>query len=346
MNLGDIARKRLHFLTLIMAAFAVFMAPQAASAQDADVAVEAVDGESSAVESAEAAYTPLGSDMIKGQPTSFEDDWLASMSFQEQYSPNGEYAVWMHDAVLMPLIVGISIIVLFLLMWLVVRFNKRRNPVPSRTSHNTFIEIVWTLLPVFILILVAVPSLTLLSAQYKSPPEDALTIKVTGYQWYWGYGYPDNGDFEVISNMMAEEDAVANGLPPQLAVDNRMVVPFGETIRIQTTGADVIHSFAIPSLWFKIDSVPGRLNEKTMFIKEEGIYYGQCSELCGARHGYMPIAIEAVSREKYDQWVLSQGGSLGVEEEIAAAELAEAETEEVADDAAAEEDSEEASEAV
>lgn len=350
MKLGDIARKRLHFLTILMAAFAVFMAPQAAMAQD-EVAPAVSAEVADSVSVVEAAYTQLGPEMIKGQPTSFEDDWLASMSFQEQFSPNGEYAVWMHDAILMPLIVGISIFVLFLLLWLIVRFNKRRNPVPSRTTHNTFIEIIWTLVPVLILIGVAVPSLTLLSAQYESAPEDALTIKVTGYQWYWGYGYPDNGDFEVISNMMPEEEAAEKGLPRQLAVDNRMVVPFGETIRIQTTGADVIHSFSIPSLWFKIDSVPGRLNEKTMFIKEEGIYYGQCSELCGARHGYMPIAIEAVSREKYEQWVLSKGGSLGVEEELGAEEeLAEAVADEASEgtdaDAEVDDEGEEAVEAV
>ena len=159
-----------------------------------------------------------------------------------------------------------------------------------KTSHNTLIEVIWTVVPALILLAIAVPSIGLLSAQYKSPPEDAITVKAIGYQWYWGYAYPDNGDFEVVSNMLDKEEAEARGEPHQLAVDNRMVVPAGVPIRIQTTAADVIHSFAVPSLWFKLDAVPGRLNEKMLFIDEPGVYYGQCSELCGARHGYMPIA--------------------------------------------------------
>ncbi|TNE35198.1 MAG: cytochrome c oxidase subunit II, partial [Alphaproteobacteria bacterium] len=148
----------------------------------------------------------------------------------------------------------------------------------------------------------------------ETPPEDAVTIKVTGYQWYWGYSYPDNGDFEVISNMLSDEDAEARGEPHHLAVDNRMVVPAGVPLRIQTTAADVIHSFAVPSLWFKLDAVPGRLNEKPLLIEEPGVYYGQCSELCGIKHGYMPIAVEALPRDKWEAWVREQGGSVGGEE--------------------------------
>ena len=144
------------------------------------------------------------------------------------------------------------------------------------------------------------------------------SIKTNGYQWYWGYEYVDNGGFEVISNMMPEADAVSQGYPSQLEVDNRMVVPVGVPIRIQTFGADVIHSFAVPSLWFKLDAVPGRINEKVMIVEEEGIYYGQCMELCGARHGYMPIAVEARSMEDYEAWVLSQGGTLPGAEPAAA----------------------------
>src|SRR5690606_14390935 len=149
------------------------------------------------------------------------------------------------------------------------------------------------------------------------------------YQWYWGYTYPDNGGFEVISNMLPEEEALARGEPPQLAADNRIVVPVGEPLRIQVTAADVIHSFAVPSLWFKIDAVPGRINERLLTIKEPGIYYGQCSELCGARHAYMPIALEAVPREQFEAWVLSKGGTLGAAEaaaEPAAAPLQEPES--------------------
>ena len=251
--------------------------------------------------------------MIKGQPVD------GAYGFQPQYSPIGEEGLWMHDALLMPIITVITIFVLFLLLWVVVRFNKRRNPVASKTSHNTFIEVIWTVIPVLILLVIAVPSIRLLAAQYEAPPENAITIKATGYQWYWGYTYVDNGGFEVVSNMMSEEDALAGGFPHQLEADNRMVVPVGVPLRIQTFGADVIHAFGIPSLWFKIDAVPGRINERMLTINEPGIYYGQCMELCGARHGFMPIAIEARPLDEYNAWVLSKGGSLAGAEEAAAA---------------------------
>jgi len=189
------------------------------------------------------------------------------------------------------------------------RFNKRANPVASRTSHNTLIEVIWTLVPVLILVGIAIPSITLLARQYKPAPDNAITIKATGNQWFWTYAYPDNGGFEVISNMLPDDEAVKRGEPAKLGVDNRLVVPVGEPIRLQTTGADVIHSFAVPSLWFKLDAVPGRINEKVLVIEKPGVYYGQCSELCGARHGYMPIAIEALPRDKFDAWVLTQGGT-------------------------------------
>ena len=233
-----------------------------------------------------------------------------ALGFQPQYSSLGEQALWMHNWILMPIITFICILVLGLLLWVVVRYNRRANPVPSKTSHNTLIEVIWTLVPVIILGVIAFPSIKLLSDQFASPPKDALTIKATGYQWYWGYSYPDNGDFEVISNMLSEEEAHARGEPGHLAADNRMVVPVGEPLRIQVIGADVIHAFGIPSLWFKIDAVPGRINEKTLTIREPGIYYGQCMELCGARHGYMPIAIEAVPRPQFEAWVRSKGGTL------------------------------------
>ena len=154
------------------------------------------------------------------------------------------------------------------------------------------------------------PSVALINKQFTPAPEKAITIKATGNQWYWTYKYPDNGDFEVISNMLPNDKADAAGEPRQLAVDNRMVVPVGEPIRFQTTGADVIHSFAVPSLWFKLDSVPGKLSEKQLIINEPGVYYGQCSELCGTRHGYMPIAIEALPRPEFNRWVLEQGGKI------------------------------------
>lgn len=334
MTLGDNARKRLHLLTFLASALAFMATPQAVSAAAAapapvaaaaaapaapaapaaEVAAPAGDAAAAAAPAADLpAYTPLGPDMIKGQPVD------GAFGFQPQYSANGEYARWMHDGILLPLITAICVLVLFLLLWVMARYNRRTNPVPSKTSHNTLIEVIWTALPVLILVVVAVPSLTLLARQFRTAPENAVTVKVTGYQWYWGYTYPDNGGFEVISNMLPDDKAVAAGEPAQLAVDNRMVVPVGEPIRIQTFGADVIHSFAVPSLWFKLDAVPGRLNEKVLTIKEPGIYYGQCSELCGARHGYMPIAIEAVSRPQFEAWLRSKGGTVGKAEAAAPA---------------------------
>lgn len=351
MIFGDLARKRMQSLTLLIAALALSAPLQPALAQaPAGPAVETNESEPSdrlpaagspvaSVQDAASAnvadpdapvqaaaepstldvapgagaYTPLGPEWIKGAPTP------GAMTFQPQYSPDGNFALWFHNGILLPLIVAICLLVLGLLLWVITRFNRRRNTVPSKTSHNTLIEVLWTGIPVLILVAIAIPSITLLARQYRSPPADALTIKATGYQWYWGYTYPDNGGFEVISNMLDEGEALARGVPPQLEADNRMVVPAGELIRIQTTGADVIHSFGIPSLWFKIDAVPGRINERTLLIEEPGIYYGQCMELCGARHAYMPIAIEALPRPQFDAWVLAQGGTLGGEDAAAPA---------------------------
>ena len=246
------------------------------------------------------------------------------IGFQDQYSPLGKYGLWMHQAILLPLITVISLFVLGLLLWVVARYRKSANPIPSKTSHNTLIEVIWILIPTLILAGVAIPSIDLLAKQFKPAPEKALTIKATGNQWFWSYTYPDNGGFEVISNMLPLEEAAKRGEPGQLAADFRMVVPVGEEIRVQVTGADVIHSFAVPSLWFKIDAVPGRINEKTMFVSEPGVYYGQCSELCGARHGYMPIVIEALPRDKYNAWVMTQsGGTLdGMSKPVEAAPVA------------------------
>ncbi|MXP13708.1 cytochrome c oxidase subunit II [Altererythrobacter confluentis] len=330
MNFGNLPRGAVRMITTLAAAAALAVAPQALSAQDVTEAAvsapavqqaDAAPGTVVATDTAPAApaagdaaagYTPLGSEWIKGQPVD------KGITFQEQYSKDGKFALWMHDVVLLPIITAICLFVLGLLLWVVVKFNRRSNPVASKTTHNTFIEVVWTLVPVLILVGIAVPSITLLARQYESPPADAVTVKATGYQWYWGYTYPDNGGFEVISNMLTKEQAVANGEPHQLAVDNRLVLPANTPIRLQTTAADVIHSFAIPSLWFKLDAVPGRLNERMLTIEEPGIYYGQCSELCGARHGYMPIAIEALPRPQWEAWVRSQGGTVGPQPTAAA----------------------------
>ena len=240
------------------------------------------------------------------------------INVQEQFSPTGRFAEGFHHAMLW--VMGIiCVFVLILLVYVMIKFRAKANPVPSRTTHNTLLEVVWTLVPVLILVGIAIPSISLLAQQYRTPPKDAVTIKATGYQWYWGYSYPDNGDFEIISNMLSDEEADAAGEPRKLAADNRMVVPAGVPLRIQTTGADVIHSFAVPSLWFKLDAIPGRLNERLLTIEKPGVYYGQCSELCGARHGYMPIAIEALPMNEWRAWVAAQGGTFGDEEAAPAA---------------------------
>ncbi len=290
-------------------------APATATAAPATPAAPAVDPNDPKFKVAPGKYEPMKPTEGKGMPVP------GAIMFQDQYSDTGKQALHMHQAFLLPVIVGITLLVFFLLLFVVARYNRRANPVPSKTAHNTALEVAWTGIPILILVGIAVPSVALINKQYTPAPEKALTIKATGNQWYWTYKYPDNGDIEVISNMLPPEKAVANGEPAQLAVDYRMVVPVGEPIRFQVTAADVIHSFAVPSLWFKIDAVPGKLNERQMIINEPGVYYGQCSELCGARHGYMPIAIEALPRDEFNRWVLEQGGKIdGMPDAPAAAE--------------------------
>ncbi len=275
----------------------------AAALEAVDPAQAAEVADPNAVSSGSDAYVPMAPTAGKGMPVS------GAIDVQDQYSGIGHYARGLHQGLVWVMgIISVFVLVLFLIV--ILRFNKRANPVPSKTSHNTLIEVVWTVVPALILLGIAIPSITLLAKQYETPPKGAITIKATGYQWYWGYSYPDNGDFEIISNMLTKEEADARGEPHQLAADNRMVVPVGVPIRLQTTGADVIHSFAVPSLWFKLDAVPGRLNERLLQVDEPGVYYGQCSELCGARHGYMPIVIEALPMDRYNAWVLAQGGTI------------------------------------
>jgi len=324
MKLGDSVRDRLNTLKALAFTAPALLLAQGAWAQE--VAEEAAEA-APAAEAVAPAYEYYGPDMIKGAPEP------GGINVQGQFSPIGETALGLHNGLVWVMVI-ISVLVLGLLLYVMIRFNKRANPTPSKTSHNTLLEVLWTGIPVLILVVIAVPSLLLLSKQYESPPEDAVTVKVTGYQWYWGYEYPDHGVGEFVSNMMSEEEAHAKGFPAHLEVDNRMVVPVGVPIRVQVIGADVIHSFAVPSLWFKIDAVPGKLNERTMQVDEPGIYYGQCSELCGARHGYMPIAVEAVPMERFQQWVAAQGGAMpGAEAAVVEEAVAEEAT---ADEAAAE----------
>jgi cytochrome c oxidase subunit 2 len=204
---------------------------------------------------------------------------------------------------LLIIITLISVFVLGLLLWVMVRYNARVNPKPAAWSHNTLIEIVWTILPIIILVFIAVPSFRLLYAGEVVPDKVDLTIKAIGHQWYWSYEYPDHGNFTFDALMLKDEDAKKANEPRLLAVDNRVVVPVGKTVRVIVTAADVIHSWTIPAFGAKIDGVPGKLNETWFRAEREGVFYGQCSELCGARHAYMPIAVEVVSQERFDQWI-------------------------------------------
>jgi cytochrome c oxidase subunit 2 len=208
--------------------------------------------------------------------------------------------VWFHNLLLW-IITAIAAFVLLLLIIIMVRFNARANPTPSRTTHNTMLEVAWTVVPVFILILIFIPSIRLLLLQLDLPPAD-LTIKATGKQWYWTYNYPDNGKFE-FDSLMLKEGERKEGQPRLLAVDNDMVVPVNKTVRVITTGSDVIHAFAVPSFGIKIDAIPGRLNETWFKATREGVYYGQCSELCGKDHAYMPITVRVVSEQAFAAWV-------------------------------------------
>jgi cytochrome c oxidase subunit 2 len=237
---------------------------------------------------------------------------------QPQVTKNGERAHSFHDHILFPLITIVSLFVLALLVWIVIRYRRAANPVPSRTSHNTLIEVVWTLAPVLILVAIAVPSIGLLSAQFKPAPAGAVTLKAIGNQWYWSYQYPDHGGIEITANMLKEQNQVAAGErartdadgPRLLATDNRVVLPVGVPIRLITTANDVIHSWAMPAFWIKLDAIPGRLNETSFTIERPGLYFGQCSELCGARHAFMPIAVQAVSPEQFAAWIAAKGGKM------------------------------------
>ncbi|MDX1923681.1 MAG: cytochrome c oxidase subunit II [Rickettsiaceae bacterium] len=200
------------------------------------------------------------------------------------------------------IIIWIVIFVATLLAYTCYRFHHKRNPVPAKFTHNVAIEIFWTIVPVIILCILAIPSFKLLKKEHEIPNAE-LTIKVIGHQWYWSYVYPDNGNF-TFDSYMIETSKLLPGQKRLLEVDNRVVIPQNTTIRFLISAADVIHSFTVPSFGFKVDAVPGRINETYVRVPKAGIYYGQCSEICGVNHGFMPIAVEVVSKEDFDKWIL------------------------------------------
>jgi cytochrome c oxidase subunit II len=295
-------------------AAALAQAPAAGNVATANVAAPAADASAPALPvTANEAAAPTANAAApaappQAAPTAGIGQPDGRMGVPDQVTPIGEEAAWFHDVILMPVIVAISIFVLALLAWVMIRYRRGANPTPSRTSHNTTLEVVWTLVPVLILVVIAVPSIRLLANQY-SPPQADLTLKVTGNQWSWSYEYPDHG-VQFTANMLPDDQALARGEPRQLATDNRVVVPVGAVVKVLVTSSDVIHAWGVPAFWVKMDAVPGRINETWFRADREGVYYGVCYELCGARHGYMPITVEVVSRERFAQWVASRGGRM------------------------------------
>jgi len=242
-------------------------------------------------------FLMASSAMSKGQPTEWQ------IGFQEAASPLMAELAGLHDFIFW-IITFITIFVFVLLAYVCVKFSAKNNKKPSSTTHNSLLEVAWTVIPVIILVVISIPSFRLLYKQNDFSNID-ITIKATGYTWYWGYEYPDHGDF-AFDAFMLDESELEEGQPRLLATDNALVVPVNKNIKMQITSdpAGVIHSWAMPSLGVKMDAIPGRLNETYFNVKEPGMYYGQCSELCGPGHGFMPIMIKAVSDDEFSAWVV------------------------------------------
>ena len=227
------------------------------------------------------------------------EDW--QLSFQEPATDLMSDIISFHSYILMPIITGISILVLFLLLYIAFRFNSSRNQVASTTTHNTVVEILWTVIPVVLLIIIAIPSFRLLYVSETIPKAD-LTIKAIGNQWYWSYEYPDYGDIVFDANML-NEDELSDPKLRLLETDTQIVVPINKVVKLQITSNDVLHAWTIPAFGVKMDAVPGRLNETWFKANKEGIFYGQCSELCGPKHAFMPINVNVVSETEFENWI-------------------------------------------
>ncbi len=238
-----------------------------------------------------------------GQPTP------GAIDFQPAASQMKTDVIWFHNTILLPITVGISLFVAALLLWVIVRYNKRANPTPAKWSHNTLVEVIWTVVPVLILMFIAIFSFRLLFAYHELPEKPYMTVKATGYQWYWGYEYPDQKVSEITSNMQ-KESVVKDPALYRLEADTPMVVPVNRLVRVLVTGSDVIHAFAMPAFGVKIDAIPGRVNQTWFKATRIGKYYGQCSELCGVNHAFMPIEIDVVSDADFAAWVAKNGGSM------------------------------------
>ena len=225
-------------------------------------------------------------------------DW--QLGFQKSASKSMDDIVWFHDFMLVPIITAITAFVLFLLLYVCVRYRASRNKIPSTTSHNTLIEVIWTIVPCLILIVMAVPSFKVLYSQDEIPKAD-VTIKAIGYQWYWGYEYPDENI--IFDSYMIDEKDLKDNQPRLLTVDNAVYVPVNKVVKVMITANDVLHAWALPSFGVKRDAIPGRINETWFRADRTGTFYGQCSELCGIKHAFMPITVHVVSEEDYNKWL-------------------------------------------
>ncbi|MFI4975939.1 MAG: cytochrome c oxidase subunit II [Caulobacterales bacterium] len=233
-----------------------------------------------------------------GQPTD------GAIDLQPAATELRQHAIDFHNMLLF-IITAITLLVLALLLWCIVRYNRRANPTPAKFTHNTMVEVIWTAGPVLILLVIAIFSFRLLF-QYHDMPPPYMTVKATGYQWYWGYEYPDQKIPEQTSTLLPEDQAKARGVPYRLATTQPMIAPVGKVVRVLTTGADVIHSFSVPAFGIKIDAVPGRVNQTWFKATTTGTFYGQCSQLCGVDHAFMPIEVKVVSQPEFDAWVASK----------------------------------------
>ena len=225
-------------------------------------------------------------------------DW--QLGFQDAASQSMYEIVSFHNSILLPIIIAISVFVLFLMAYACFRFRESRNPNPSKTTHNVAIEVLWTLIPCLILIVMAVPSFKILYSQDTIPKAD-VTIKAIGYQWYWGYEYPDENI--IFDSYMIEEKDLQQGQPRLLAVDNEVIVPVNKVVKVLITANDVLHAWALPAFGVKRDAMPGRVNETWFKADRVGTFYGQCSELCGIKHAFMPITVNVVTDQEYKEWL-------------------------------------------
>ncbi len=300
MTIGWIASGRAALVALALAGATAVWAQEAAPVPAEPPATETV-GDIAAVQSsgevaATEGYVRMAPTPGIGQPVD------GGIALQTPMTPIGQEAHQMMNFFLNPVIFAISIFVLGLMLYVMWRYRAAANPQSSRTTHNLKLEVIWTAVPALILLVIAVPSFRLLANQYD-PPKADITIKATGYQWYWGYEYPDYGDLSFDALPLDKEAAAREGVPYLLDTDNRVVVPAGKTVKVLITAADVLHSWAVPSFWVKMDAVPGRINETWFKVDRPGVYYGQCSELCGTKHGFMPIAVEVLPEDEFKAWV-------------------------------------------